>query len=129
NGSVHFKLSAPTTGWVALGIAPTTMMKGADFIMGYVAEGNAVIADEYGNSATSHKPDTELGGEDNIQNKSGSEADGVTQISFSIPLDSGDEYDKVLEPGGSYKVIFAYGSSDDFTSYHKKKASAKIESL
>ncbi|MBN2379415.1 DOMON domain-containing protein [candidate division WOR-3 bacterium] len=129
NEYLHVKLSAPTTGWVALGIAPSSMMKDADFIMGYVKGGEVYVSDEYGNSATSHTPDTDLGGKDNILDKAGSEADGVTRISFKIPLNSGDSYDKILEPGGTYKVIFAYGSSDDFTSYHKKKTSAEIEAL
>jgi|GEM_PF-1495917 len=126
---VRFKLRAPTTGWVALGIAPSSMMKDADFIMGYVEDGKVAISDEYGNSPTAHKPDTDLGGTDNVMDKSGWENDGVTQISFKIALSSGDSYDKVLEPGKAYKVLFAYGNGDDFTSYHKKKASAKIEAL
>ena len=50
----------------------------------------------------------------------GNETDGITRIRFTIPLDSGDAFDKVLEQGRTYKVIYSYGPNgkDDFGSYH-----------
>jgi len=72
-------------------------MKDADFIIGYIDDkGDLVIADQFGVKPTKHVPDTELGGKDNILAKSGSEKDKVTDISFTIPLDSKDVYDKNL---------------------------------
>lgn len=126
---LHVRLSAPTTGWVAVGFAPSKMMADANFIIGYVADGEVKIGDEFGTGNTSHKPDTELGGTDDIGERSGSEKDGVTMIHFAIPLDSGDKYDRKLEPGEAYKIILAYGAKDDFASYHKKRVSIVIETL
>jgi hypothetical protein len=123
---LHVRLSAPTTGWVAVGFAPSKMMADANFIIAYVADGEVKISDEFGTGNTEHKPDTELGGTDDIGEKSGSEKDGVTMIHFAIPLASGDKYDRKLEPGETYKIILAYGPKDDFTSHHKKKTSVRI---
>ncbi|MBN2379414.1 PKD domain-containing protein [candidate division WOR-3 bacterium] len=122
-------LSAPTTGWVAVGFDPTTAMQNANFMIGYVDGQDAMISDEFGDGTFTHKPDTILGGKDDVSNASGSEADGTTQISFTIPLDSGDENDRPLTPGQTYKIIFAYGpaGSDNFTAKHSVKNSRNIE--
>jgi hypothetical protein len=126
---LNITLSAETTGWIALGFDPDFAMKGANFIIGYVKEDSVYIRDDYGNAATSHESDISGGGKDNVANKNGTEVDGITTISFSIPLDSGDNRDRVLELGKSYKILLAHGEdgADNFDSYHKKKTSLNIK--
>lgn len=118
--SIEITASAPTTGWVSVGFEPTSAMKDADMIIGYVSEGEVFIRDDWGDDYTSHRPDSELGGEDNVTVLDGFEEEGRTEISFSIPLSSGDDYDKVLTAGQEYKVILAYGpdGADNFTGFH-----------
>lgn len=122
-------LSAGTTGWIALGLNPSFEMKDANFIIGYVKEDSVYIRDDYGNTTHSHLSDVSGGGEDNIINKNGTEAEGVTTISFSIPLNSGDMHDRQLEIGKSYKILLAHGEdrADDFDSYHKKRTLINIK--
>jgi len=126
---LRVKLRAKTKGWVAAGFNPKTKMKGADFIIGYVKNGRAVIHDEYGNGFFSHRPDTELGGKDNIAEAAGSEKGGVTGLSFKIPLNSGDKHDAVLKPGQSLKLLLAHGSdnADNVTSKHAARGSVTIK--
>lgn len=114
------EMSAPTTGWIAVGFEPTMAMKDADLIIGYVADGEVFLRDDWGDGPTSHKPDTDLGGSDDVTIISGSEENGVTAISFSRPLVTGDVYDRDITPGGSSKVLLAYGSegADDYEGYH-----------
>lgn len=119
NSDVIFNISAPTLGWVAIGFEPTKMMKDADLIIGYVSEGEVFVQDHFAHKQTGHKSDISLGGKDNVKTISGEEADGRTTITFSIPLSSGDKYDKVLEVGKQYTIIFAYGKKDNFKSIHK----------
>lgn len=109
------RMSGPTTGWVAIGFDPETAMQGANFLMGTVVNGEAVVRDDFGNGMFSHKSDVDLGGSSDITVISGSESEGKTTVEFSIPLDSGDAYDKALIPGESYRVIWAYGQSNDET--------------
>ena len=127
--TLKVKVSAPTTGWVAVGFDPSHAMKGANIIIGYVKNGKVEIRDDFGNGPMSHKADTEMGGKDDITYKSGKEENGTTEISFTIPLNSGDDQDKPLVPGKTYKVILAAGANDadDFSSRHKKIGSVEIK--
>jgi hypothetical protein len=127
--SLNVIVSAPTTGWVSVGFNPSRMMKDANIITGYVKDGQAFVRDDFGTKATGHAADESIGGRDDISEASGSEANGSTQIRFTIPLDSGDSKDQVLEAGQEYKVILAYGKNgaDDYSSYHAKRGSARIK--
>jgi hypothetical protein len=113
-------LTAPTSGWVAVGFDPSAMMKDADIVIGYVSDGEAFVRDDFGTGPTSHQPDTELGGTDDLSRVSGEESDGVTTISFTIPMDSADDYDRVLASGATHDVLLAYGpdGTDAFTGHH-----------
>jgi hypothetical protein len=126
---LHVILSAPTRGWVSVGFAATNVHKDANIIIGFLKGGEVHIQDNFGTGMFTHASDTLLGGADDVANQAGTEADGVTTISFSIPLDSGDEFDRSLEAGGTCNLIFASGPTDDFTSIHRKAASMEIEAL
>ena len=121
-------LSAPTTGWVSVGFAPEREMKGANIIIGYVKADKVFIRDDFGDGNESHQSDTALGGTDNVSSPGGSEINGVTEISFVVPLDSEDPYDAKLAPGDSCRVILAYGpdGSDNFEEKHRKRTRAEI---
>jgi hypothetical protein len=126
-GMLHVKVSAPTTGWVSVGFHATTGMKDANIIIGYVSGGAASVRDDYGTAPNAHASDVSLGGENNVADLDGTEAGGTTEISFTIPLDSGDAYDRQLIEGNTYSVILAYGEDDDFDSYHTARTSTDIE--
>lgn len=115
---LHCILTANTSGWVAVGFNPSNMMQDANFIIGYVQGNNTQIRDEWGTGTTTHSSDISLGGTDDVTIISGSESGGNTEIEFSIPLDSGDEYDQVLELEQTYTIILARGNSDDFSGFH-----------
>jgi hypothetical protein len=114
------ELSASTTGWVAVGFDPDSMMLGANIIIGYVSGSTAFLRDDYGSQPTSHRDDIVLGGTRNVTVDGGSESGGVTEIMFSIPMNSGDPYDKTLLAGSGYTVLLARGpaGADDFTTQH-----------
>ena len=119
---LHVQMAALTTGWVAVGFDPTSMMANANILIGYVSGGTAMLSDQFGTGATKHVADSGLGVKENFSNVEGEEINGATVIRFSIPLDSKDPYDKPLEPGKTYKVIYAYGPNgkDDFAAYHTR---------
>ncbi len=118
----YFALSAETTGWVAIGIDPGTIMEGADMIFGWVDDtGNAYTVDAYATGPYGpHPPDKELGGTNDILEFAGTEQNGITTIEFSRRIDTGDEYDKVINADKGNKIIWSYSSSDDFSKFHKK---------
>jgi len=129
DNSLTITASAPTTGWIAVGFDPSAAMKDANIIIGYVRDDELFISDDWGNGHISHSPDTELGGTSNVTGLSGSEQNGTTEISFSIPLDSEDMYDTILIQGTVHKIILAYGpdESDNFNGYHAWAETIEME--
>lgn len=120
---IHIKLSAKTTGWVAIGFDPEKDMQGANIIIGAVKKGKFKVEDHYGDRRRGHSSDKELGGNNDVMNASGSEVDGITTISFSIPLDTGDKYDKPVTPDKMTKIMLGYGSGkDSFRTRHPYRA-------
>lgn len=111
-------LQASSSGWLAVGFAPTSQMKDANFIIGYVNGGVGFIRDDFGDSNTSHAEDISAGGNSNVNLLASSENAGNTILHFRIPLTSGDSKDRDLVVGNSYPIIFAKGDEDDFESYH-----------
>jgi hypothetical protein len=124
-----FTVEAPTTGWVAVGFAPTAFMADANLILGYIDQTVGFIRDDFGTGQFTHAADLSLGGTSDVELMGGSESGGVTTVSFRIPYDSGDQYDRVLVEGETYTFIFAYGTdgADDFTSAHAWAETASFE--
>lgn len=123
-----FTLSAPTTGWVSLGIDPTSRMEGAQYVIGFVtSDGKGFVSDEWGTGAYSHAPDTSIGGSSDITLISSEESEGKTTLIFSLPIDSQDSFDRPLN-AGEHTLLVAYGANgrDDTTSRHSKKGKAIV---
>ncbi len=127
--SLEVVLSGGTTGWVGVGFDPDQQMSGANFLLGYVEGGAVEIRDDWGTGSFSHASDTLLGGTSDLTLDGGGEASGETTLEFTIPLSSGDEYDKPLVEGQTYTVILASGAdgADDFVSPHQVATSVSIE--
>lgn len=119
-----FAVKSVGKGWVAVGFDPTTMMRNANIIIGDVTEdGTVKIEDHFGVANTGHKADDE----NNILQAAGTENEEGTVLEFVIPLNSGDDMDRVLEVGQEYKVILAYHmSSDSFKIRHSNRTSVNI---
>jgi len=112
-------VSAAVRGWVGIGFNPTNRMKDADFLIGYVKDGVAFARDDFGTGTGSHRADVDVGGTNNIISFSGTEKDGVTTMTFVVPVDSGDSKDSKLLPG-KHSVILGASNSDNFTGIHSK---------
>jgi len=121
-------LVSPGTGFVAIGFDPRSQMEGANFILGYMEEGEVYVRDDFGTGPTSHMADTDRGGEENILAAGGVEWADQTIIEFVIPLDSGDSMDKPLIPGNSYEILVAYHAlNDGFSVRHSGRGSGEIQ--
>jgi len=115
-------------GWVSTGFDPQSAMKDANIIFMALDGEDVMIRDDFGTSAFSHDDDVELGGTNDITASAAGRDGGITVYEFSIPLDSGDEFDRVLVPGNEYGVIFAVNDNGiDFDSKHSASGSAGIQ--
>jgi tetrahydromethanopterin S-methyltransferase subunit F len=124
DGNLMFAVKSVGKGWVAVGFDPTTMMRNANIIIGDVTEDGTInIEDHFGVANTAHRKDDE----NNILQAAGTENEDGTVLEFVIPLNSGDDMDRVLELGQEYKVILAYHMSDDgFKIRHSNRTSVNI---
>lgn len=124
---VWFGIQATTTGWVALGIDPETIMKGSDMVFGWVSGGKETVLDQYSTGMFGpHPDDTSLGGTMDILSSAGSEQSGTTTIEFSRKRVTGDTQDKAIPASGSLKIIWAIGNADSVSS-HSRKGSGTID--
>jgi len=104
-------------------------MVGADAMIGWVDGSNTIIYD-YRITARAVGcdgvcPDTEQGGTDDILNPSGVQSGGVTTLSWSRKLDTGDNEDEVIDES-TIPIVFAMGSSDSLSYHGGKKGAADI---
>lgn len=124
---LHVKISAETEGWVGIGFNPSSAMKDANFVLGYVKDGEVKLSDEFGTSNTGHDTDTKLGGTEDVEVLGGTEDKGMTTIEFAIPLKSADTKDGAIEVDGDTLVLLAYGSGrKSLKSKHKYRAAFNV---
>ena len=120
-------LASPGTGYLSIGFDPDRRMEEANFILAYMADGEIHTRDDYGIGMTSHGPDIDRGGADNVLAAAGVEWADSTIVEFMIPLDSGDPSDKPLLPGGTYTVLVAYHDlRDELTLRHSRRGTGEI---
>ncbi|MGA7279194.1 MAG: DOMON domain-containing protein [Desulfocapsaceae bacterium] len=125
--TLHGKMSAKTEGWVAVGFNPSSKMKDATYVLGFVKDGKAEIADHFGDKATGHSSDTKLGGTEDAVLVGGTEENGFTTIEFTYPMNSSDKYDSVLDKDGDTVLLLAYGpDKDSLKPRHKYKTSKTV---
>ena len=125
--TLHAKMSGKTEGWIGVGFNPSKKMQDANFIIGYVKDGKAEIADHFGTRATAHDADSKKGGSDDLTLVSGTEEGGVTTIEFTIPMNSGDKMDGALVADGDTILLLAYGPDrDSLKPRHKYKKTMTV---
>ncbi len=120
------RVSCQTKGWISVGFNPVRKMKGGNFIVGYTDGGQGMVRDDYGNSPYSHKADTGSGGKNDILESSCTEEGNTTTLTFTIPLNSGDDRDVALAKGKNTTVILAAGKVDNLKKKHFTLARKKI---
>ena len=123
----YFALKAKTTGWVAIGFDPESLMKNADIIEGIVSDGKVTVLDMFSTGDFGpHPPDIQQGGTNDILKSGGTEESGFTVIEFKRKIDTGDKFDKVLDKG-THKIIWAFGSDDQATVKHSGRGVGEID--
>ena len=124
---LHAKMSAKTKGWVGVGFNPSKKMKDANFILGYVKDGKAEVADHFGTKATGHGEDSKKGGSDDVTLVAGTEDNGLTTIEFTLPMNSSDKMDGTLTADGDTILLLAYGPDrDSMKPRHKFKTTMTV---
>jgi len=102
-------------------------MKDANFILGYVKDGNVKVSDHFGSANRQHEQDDKLGGSDDVTGISGKEVNGITEVCFTIPMHSKDPNDQILSEDKETKVLLAYGAGrDSFLARHQFRTALNV---
>lgn len=128
NGTdLYLAAETQTEGWLGIGLDPEDRMQGADFIIA-AWDGEPKIWDAYGQGpiGATHPPDTELGGTMDILEYAVVKDGPFFRFEALRPLNSGDAFDKPLEPGETYKLIVAVGVSPAFDARHAYRGQGEI---
>lgn len=126
-GQVHFELTAPVTGWVAIGLNTSDELKGTYLIMTRVVEGQAEVVEHKVISPGVYRPFHELGTDTMVSNIQGGERQGTTTISFSLPEINVSPLALPMQQGLSYTLLMAYSISDDFQHHSIMRTSEAIQ--
>lgn len=125
DSNIHFRLSAETTGWVAIGINESADLKGTYLIMARVRNNKAEVVEHYVERPGVYHSFAHYTIKSAVQNILGSETGGRTQIEFSLPIHGPHSYRKTLEQGMTYHILLAYSNKDDFKHHSAQRTSIK----
>lgn len=124
---LYICLESPSAGWTAIGFDPDFVKKNANIILFAMEGENIIVRDDFGISSYKHASDQDLGGSSDIIRHAGKKTGNGTTYEFIVPLNSGDEFDKLLEPGKTYKIILAVNLEDkNFNIKHTAAGSTSI---
>jgi len=105
-GGLYLAVSAPTTGWVGLGLG-SQVMDGASIYMGYVDNGKPVFSEQKGRGH-SHAPVAQKKADQSAV----ASKDGGTVIEFHLPASA-------VPSGNSIPFITAYAGIPDLLTFHE----------
>lgn len=125
NTTIYISVHAKTSGWVGLGIVEAAGMRGADIMMGHVADGKGIVGDYY---ATSNAKPTKDGCQDWTIHFA-EEAGGYTLLVVSRKLVTTDINDRPITTSGKKRSSFlaAYGEIDSNGEYMQHTKSNRIK--
>jgi hypothetical protein len=126
NNTMHFELSAPTTGWVALGLNSTDQLQGSSLIMCRVQDGQVEIVDHFVRAPGDYLPVTDLGQSSLVQEISGTEIEGKSSFAFTLPLKPESPYHHTIVIGSEFTMHLAYSVSDDFQHHSIKRTKRHV---
>lgn len=126
-GKVHFGLTAPVAGWLAIGLNTSDQLKGTYLLMARVVKGQAEVVEHKVISPGVYRPFHELGADMAVSNIHGSEREGSTTVSFSLPEMNVSPLAFPMQEGQSYTLLMAYSVSDDFQHHSIMRTSEVIQ--
>jgi hypothetical protein len=113
-GRVHFELTAPVTGWMAIGLNTSDELTGTYLLMARVVEGQPEVVEHKVIAPGVYRPFQELDTSTAVTDIHGSEKEGITIVSFSLPEMKISPLALPIHEGQDYTLLMAYSISDDF---------------
>ncbi len=125
-GTIECTMTAPTTGWLALGFNTHDDIVGTNLIMASIEQGKVRIEDQYVVRSGEHLPVNMLGGTSAVSNVQGTEQHGISTVSFTITQHAQDRFHHNLTEAASVFLICAYSMEDDFAHHSRMRQHVKV---
>ncbi|KAL4488438.1 hypothetical protein ABPG72_013006 [Tetrahymena utriculariae] len=123
-GDVTFMIVVQNTGWFGLGFGSN--MINVDMIVAENDSGVVTLSDDYSQQESTPSSDKNLGGENNLTLLGYELTDEQLTFKFSRKLNTGDQYDKILEKDQMLNIVYAWGSDGSMTYHNQNFAQAKF---
>ncbi|MEP1035197.1 DOMON domain-containing protein [Ekhidna sp.] len=123
---IQISISAPSTGWVAVGFTTGSSIVNTNLIQGHVSDGEVFIQDQFVTDLGEHPPVEALAVAARIFDLCGEERNGTTTLKFSIYKTKVDNLHCDLAEGNTINVWLAYSLSDDFDHHSRKRILRRI---
>jgi hypothetical protein len=124
--SIRFQLEAPTEGWIAIGFNETDQLKGNYLIMGTVRNGKVWVEEHHTFAPGDFRSYADLGIKSSVSHPVGTEKEGITRISFQLPIKSSHPLGKDLIENKVYTLLMAYSREDDFRHHSIMRTTVRI---
>lgn len=127
NDRIHFNISAPTTGWVAIGFNEKQGLEGTYLLMGRVSNGVAEVKEHFVVAPGDYRPLEAFQAPIAVTVAQGVEEAGATSLKFSVPVQPVDAFRKQMLPVSNLHLLLAYSTSDDFQHHSIMRTQTKIQ--
>jgi hypothetical protein len=119
---LHACVEAATTGWIAVGFSPRAELAGTRLVMVRVVGGHA-HAEMHIAEPPQHHHRRRADGTEWVREVTGQQANGVTQVCFTIPLRTDAVGDTALHPGQAVHMVLAWSHEPDFNHHSAQRES------
>ena len=123
---IQITMTAPTDGWVAIGLNPKNQLAGSSFMMGRVVDGKGEVVDFYTIKPGDVHPVEKLGGKTAVGQVKGAEYNGNTSITFNLDANPGGDFHHKLSAGSTFFMHIAYSQDDDFAHHSMMRTVVEI---
>jgi hypothetical protein len=119
---LHAEMSAPTTGWVCVGLSAKPGLSGSLLVMGAVRNGQ-VLVEEHVARPPAHPRRLDLEGRPGLVAFEGEEREGHTTVRFTLRL---ADDDVVKLPRDQAWLTLAHSHEDDFAHHSAQRTEVSV---
>lgn len=124
--TLQFTISAPTSGWVALGLNSEDDIVGAELFMMRFAENGPEASHRYVAAAGDHRPVEAFGRDPIISDLAGRRLGGSVEFTLTLRTDAASYQGPPLKSGAQLWLIVAYSVSPDYDHHSRMREHVRI---
>ncbi len=123
---IQFQISAPSLGWLAIGLNENTDITGTYFLMGRIINNRPEVVEHYTISPGNYKSFVGLNEPQSVSEIFGTQTKNRTTITFSITTIASSLKARDIIRGKKYLIWMAYSNETDFQHHSAMRTSIYI---